>query len=835
MLGLATAALLPLEPGPTLGGLAAAVAVLVTTLGAIRAAESSGSPGVPAGLILALLVVVAVLAGASLGAVRLAQMTGSTLAGRAGRTVELQAVVVEPPRITAGFLRVAARVLEASPEKAAGERVLLELRRTGARSGPSGGADPSAEIGQGSLVFVHGRVRLPRPAQDGGYDERSSLRRQGISVVVSAAAGDVRGVGRRGGLAGALDALRRRAWESLGRGPWPFTGGLLRGVVLGDKRGIDEATIEAFRRAGTAHMLAVSGLHVGSLAAAVLAGLSLLSVPRVVARSAAAGLVIVFAALTGAGPSVVRAAVMVLVVLLGQAVGRTRDPWQTLFLAAAFILARNPLALYAPGFQLSFAAVGGLFLLARPLEERLRSSLPERVAAGVAISLSATAGTAPLSLVIFGQASLAGVVANLVVVPLLPLVMSCGLGAIALGFVHPAFSSVLDAGAGVALAWIVFASRFFARVPVVTPGNAGAVLAAAAGAAAAAYLLFRVPWSRGRSRMQAWLRPRGGRSRRTGVAVRTGLVLAAGAFAGLGAQQAGSGLLGAAAAHEARKAWPATVEVRILDVGEGSAALIRTPQGHAALVDAGPSGADLASQLASLGVQALDLVLISHPHADHFGGLAEIAGQTRVGLLVDQVRVDPARGPPVSGEPANYLAIRRRLQDAGARLVEARSGMTLEVDDVTLRLFAPATSVVAGESGFGRRPGGPAMTSDELNDASLVVEVLSGGVAILLPGDAEAAALAGYSLSPVDAVVVPHHGSRGGLTAQLLEDLGPPQLACVSVGAGNSFGHPAAETLLVLQEQGMPVVRTDQAGWIGLGMGAGALHVATERSGPGGE
>ena len=283
--------------------------------------------------------------------------------------------------------------------------------------------------------------------------------------------------------------------------------------------------------------------------------------------------------------------------------------------------------------------------------------------------------------------------------------------------------------------------------------------------------------------------------------------------------------------------------MRVLDVGQGTAVLVRTPQHHAALFDAGPQGCDLAKQLRALGVRRLDLVVISHPHADHFAGLLEALDSLEVATFVDRTEVvAPAgrrpperyRGRRAQGRRAarkrrQYLQLRRRLAAAGCRLLRASPGSSLAVDGVRIVFFAPASPLVLldGESpwGDGRDP----PSGDELNGGSLVAVLDAGEAEVLLPGDAEADVLENYDLPPLDAIVVRHHGSRGAVSRPLLTAL-QAKAALISVGKKNTFGHPDRGTVDMLVAAGDTIVRTDECGWVSLRLKDAEMTISTERT-----
>jgi competence protein ComEC len=295
--------------------------------------------------------------------------------------------------------------------------------------------------------------------------------------------------------------------------------------------------------------------------------------------------------------------------------------------------------------------------------------------------------------------------------------------------------------------------------------------------------------------------------------------------------------------------------VRVLDVGQGSAVLVRSPQGSTVLIDGGPAQSDLLDDLLHLGVGRLDVVVVSHPHADHFGGLAEVVGRIPVGLFVDQVEeggatdVLDSRSSATSGggsatvsEAEAFMAVREAALAAGARHVLAGEDATLTLGDVSLEFDAPEAPLrirADGNWARAREPSiraGPALSSEGLNASSVVVIVRLGGLDILIPGDAEATALAGYQLRDVDCVVVPHHGSRGAVTSALLGALSP-EVAVISVGADNPFGHPESGTIETIEDAGARIFRTDLSGSVSIAPLAGeesGMSVGVEKVAGGG-
>jgi competence protein ComEC len=283
------------------------------------------------------------------GSARLDALDHSVLRAEVGRAGRVVAVVTGEARVGRFEQRVPARI-RSFDRRTVGERAQLDLSL--------GRAPP-----QGSIVSALAVVRLPRSG-DGGFDERTWLRRQGMHVVLQVDEWHM--IGRRGGLGGAADRLR--AW--LRRTSTPGLTGerraVLQGVVLGDDAGLSEGLKLRFRRSGLYHLLAVSGQNVVLLAAGVLGLAWLAGVPRAGAHVAALAAIGAYVAAVGPQPSVIRAAVSGMAVSVAWLTSRERDSWHVLLLAAVVLLGWNPYAIFDAGFQLSFAAVVGIFVGVRP-------------------------------------------------------------------------------------------------------------------------------------------------------------------------------------------------------------------------------------------------------------------------------------------------------------------------------------------------------------------------------------------------------------------------------------------------------------------------------------
>ncbi len=601
-------------------------------------------------------------------------------------------------------------------------------------------------------------------------------------------------------------------------------GGIVLGIVLGERGSISRELRTAFSVTGTTHILAISGFNMTLVAAATTVALRG-RVPSVVTAVAAVLSVAAYSVLVGPQPSVVRAALMAAVGSLGLALGRPGAAANALGGAVALMLFIDPRALEDVGFLLSVGATAGLILWERPIRVRL-ARLPSWLAEGLAPTIAASVPTIPIVAAVFGRISLVSPLANLFAVPLFAPIMVLGAATAVVGAALPAaapplaiaaYASALLFRRGVELA----AAVPFAAVAVspgvgtgiaVTIALIGAVLA---GRATAPIVLAGAARAIVARRATAFLRhmvvavpavrlggpddPLGiGLLRRRGIAAAAAGLLCVGTLA---ASALGASSLTSSSAFR----------IRALDVGQGDALLIES-EGRYALIDGGP---DPALVLRRLGEtlppwqRRIDLVALSHEHADHGAGLLAVLDHYAVGLALEPIGMNDV---PFVRQWSEALARRRVPRRA------VGEGAVVRLGSITLRVLAP---------GRDRRVDVP----------SLAIRVSSARSSVLLLGDSVDDALADLLLQP-DAlaarVLVPqHHGAESPWTRRLVAAV-RPQIAVISVGAGNRYGHPAPATLAALD--GLPVYRTDRYGTVDLDLDGQPLAVHTAKAGlpPGG-
>jgi competence protein ComEC len=639
---------------------------------------------------------------------------------------------------------------------------------------------------------VRGAFRLRHPRRfdtPGTFDYPTYLAAQGIFLegftqesveIVPSDRGSV--------LLAAVFRLRGFLLERLDASLPPGQAALLKAAILGDRSALTPEMNQAFLDSGTYHILAISGLNVSLLAGTLFGLFRLLRLSGRVAAAAAALLVTLYALLAGAGPSVIRAAVMADVYLLAVVLDRRTELLNSLALAALGLLVWNPWGLFEVGFQLTFLATLGIVLVVAPVEPRLRRIpvLLRWIPASLIMTLAATALTAPVLAASFNRLSPVGLVANIPVVPLAGLITALGTATCAGFLVRPDGLAWLTGASGWLVDCLLQLVQWFAAWPassvrVYTP-TTGMAVAYYGGLACVVGGL----WSIGKE------------GRRRTIAVCAGsATLCAAILAG----QIGLRLAGL----------PAEPGVRLtmLDVGQGEAILLSLPGGRHVLVDAGSMGGpgfDIGQRvilpfLWHSWIGRLDLVVLTHEQADHANG---------VPTLLRNVPVEEVW----TGSGAPHGPFSSWLQED---LAERRIPHRVVGAGTPPRWWGPAQIRVL-------HPPGPASSGEvaaafplRSNDRSLVLMVEWEGQRMLLPGDigaaGEAVLLARREGISAEVLKVPHHGSRTGSGPDLLDAV-RPGIAVLSVGGRNPFQHPHAETIARYAERGIRLFRTDRHGTI---------------------
>lgn len=533
--------------------------------------------------------------------------------------------------------------------------------------------------------------------------------------------------------------------------------GLVPGLAVGDTSALDPTTEVAMNAASLSHLTAVSGANCALVVGAAFGLFAACGARRWIRVTGSLVVLSGFVVLVTPEPSVVRAAAMSAIALLAVGLGRPAIGVAVLAAATTVLLIADPWLCRSLGFALSAAATAALLVLARPLATGLGRWMPEPLALGLAVPASAQIVCGPLIVLIDPHVPLLGVVANILADPAAaPATIAGALACIA---PVPWLRDGLTALAWIPAAWIAAVARTTAGIPAQNlpwpDGIGGAALLAVVGAAITV----------------AIARPRTV-PRLTAVATAMVAVLV-GVTGATGAVRSVAGPLTV----------PAAWQVAMCDVGQGDATLWRSGSA-VALVDTGPDPQPLAECLQTLGISHLDLVVLTHFDKDHVGGSAAVVG--RASLVV--------HGPP--GEAADQILL-DHYAASGARLLAASLGMTGDVGDTRWQALGPLP---------GMEPG---------NDASVAIDVAGKDFPrTILLGDLgaepQAALMRRVELPRVEIVKVSHHGSADQ-DPELYRRL-HAAVGLIGVGIDNTYGHPTARLLDILQQGATVAARTDTGG-----------------------
>jgi competence protein ComEC len=551
--------------------------------------------------------------------------------------------------------------------------------------------------------------------------------------------------------------------------------GLATGLLLGDKRGINDELRGKINALGIGHILAVSGLHVGYVALVLLFLARFLRMPRQ-ANVLVVGIGLLgYVLLTGAPASVVRASIMAVLFTWGQSLERRASGWNLLGAAAIISLLIDPKGLYTVSFQLSFSAVAGILYVYPPL----RASV-QRTAAGewiyshrisrytvdlFLVGLGAQMGVLPAIMVVFHTISIWVLAANLIVVPLAGLALICLILALLVWGVWGALAAIVAQAAWLLVTLIQLSVEGFTWLPWLQfttgrpePWELVILICCMLGFP----LMFLPGHPRRRVRLLVFI-----------------LLIA--------------NVLVWKSAMARRE-----LEITFLDVGQGDAIHLTFPDGRQMLLDAGmwTPQFDYGERvvfpyLNSEGIRHLDGIIISHPQGDHMGGFLHI---------LDHMPVDELWDTPNKHRSVLYSRLLDRITLSGTPIRRLKAGQIIRQGGVDLYVLSPDSTQ---------------LSTGNVNDGSLVIKLVYGATSVIFMGDVEATAeerlLAYGDFLQTDWLKVGHHGSATGTSAAMLEK-GRPKGALISVGRNNLYKHPSEEVIVRLEKICPQIHRTDMDG-----------------------
>ncbi len=639
----------------------------------------------------------------------------------------------------------------------------------------NGGIDPGR---YGDRVLVSGRLRSPQPARNpGGFDARTYYASRGVHALMSVRdARSYRVTLRNTSFTwqtGVIDPLRNSIDRSIDRTMRGDSAALLKGILLGARRQLPEDLLDTFRTIGLAHILAVSGLHVGLITLVIYTLLSVLRLPRNIVVAGTLGVLVLYAFITNLTPSVIRATIMAALFLAGRQLDRQTDTVNILAVAAIAILLIWPSALFDLSFQLSFLATYAI-ITGYP---RMKELLPERISRsekwwarwlrdGLLVSVAAQLGALPVVAGTFYQVSWMSAVANLFIGPLVFLNTTFGVLTALTGPLAIEIARLFSAANALVLFAMIHLSKAFSGAPsALVEVPAPSILFFASFYGAGLLLLWK---------------PDGSRERRA----RQGLVA-------LCLLLFGYNLLP-----------DRSLRITVLDVGQGDAIFIACPNGRTLLVDGGArtpfydAGAHVILPfLRAKGYRRVDTIIVTHPDLDHYGGLRAV---------VESVEVGEVLSSGIGSESGSYRAWREAIDRHGIPYRTVVKGDTLASLGGVRGLFLhPDPLFLTGTA------------KPNSNEVSVVLHLSLGEFSMLLTGDietkGEAATVRRPSMLKSTVLKSPHHGSRSSSGTAFLNAVDPEAVA-VSAGMNNAFGHPAPEVIERYRRREAEVFRTDQGG-----------------------
>lgn len=698
----------------------------------------------------------------------------------AGQDVRITGTIVDSPRITTDadgvqhirYAVEAGSVMQAHEQQAAHGKLYVYTRSSGAGDSPHGTI--------GDTIAAEGKLRRPHGYRNPGQiDTVFLLRTDGITARLFAQEHSVKIVPNeepspaQAFLRWAAN-VRAHYFDRMAEVMPREDAAAIFAMLFGGYDGIRPELLEAFTVTGIVHILSVSGSHI-SLLAAVIAWLALfLRLPRCLSVAAVILAIIVYVILAGLVPPAVRSGIMGGVAFLGLVLERERDAQYLLVLTGLLMLMISPLLFFHISFQLSLLATAGLLFLA-PVLLTWMARLPRVVAASLSITMGAQLATLPILAWHFNQISLSSLLSNLIVVPLVDLIIIMGLAGGLLAFLIPVLGQIVFAFDSLLLGMTFEMTRTMAALPFSSVWLPSMGVGAGLCYYAVLSVLF-VPQEY-RTKINEFIY----RFRYYVIIVSSFYIFFLFSW---------------------QIMRPDEMEVHFIDVGQGDAALVVTPHGHAMLFDTGGTrdgtfdiGARVdVPYLMHYGVREVDYIFLSHAHEDHAAGAGAVLSRM------------PVKCVYTADEGTAVYARSMRLGDGNPllmKLIHAEEGQSIVLDGVTVDvLYAPSLEEVKHATG---------------NEVSNVYRVRYGNASFLFTGDLvkehEEKILARGTDLHTTVLKVPHHGSDTSSCEDFVRAVNP-LYAVYCVGVDNSFGHPRPSVVERYERAGAQTLRTDRDGAI---------------------
>jgi len=655
----------------------------------------------------------------------------------------------------------------------------------------------------GDMLQVTGKLETPPQLDE--FDYEGYLARQGIYSTMLYPEIEVLDTGKGFKPLEWVYGLRNRLFQTLAQVVPEPQASLAQGIILGIRYTIPTQIKDNFVHTGTAHLLAISGLHLAIMAGMLLSiGIWLFGKRRYLYIWLALGIIWLYALITSMHTPVVRGAIMASLFLAAELLGRQRTAITSLAFAAAIMVGINPPILWDASFQLSFLAMAGLIFLAPPLmnlgrrtvsktigEEGVGRALANITTDSLSVTLAATIAVWPLIAHYFGIVSFAGPLATFLALPSMPGIIATGALAGLIALLALPIAQVIGWLAWLFLSYLLLIVTGFASLPLssLEVGSVGTTVIVAyySALAVAIWLSSNKRLGAQMSKAKNWLKS--GASKSTSLVSRLPKRWVMPPL-----------LLIAILASVAAASMPDdNLRISFLNVGEGDAILIQKGN-QQVLVDGGPS-----PQALTLGLgdkmpfwdRTIELVILTHPHADHITGLLEV---------LERYKVEQVLYPDLDYESPLYEEWLDLIKERDIKYTLAQAGQEVDLGDgVVMKVLNPQTSPLTG-------------TESDIDNNGVVLRLSLGRVSFLLTADIEQAAESKLIEQRAElastALKVGHHGSDTSTTPQFLAVV-DPKVAIISVGE-NRYGHPSVEVMARLEQRlgSENILRTDEQGTI---------------------
>ncbi len=660
------------------------------------------------------------------------------------------------------------------------------------------------EYRYGDVLLVRGEPQTPPRFDD--FDYRGYLAHQGIYTTMPYPEIEIVERGKGFPPLAWVYSLRNHMSQTIAEVIPEPQASLAQAIILGIRGNIPPQLKADFIRSGTAHLLAISGLHLSIIAGIMLSvGIWLFGRRHYIYIWLALGTIWLYAILTGMHPPVVRGAIMASLFLAAELLGRQRSAITALTAAAAIMVGISPYLLGNAAFQLSFLAMTGLVFLFPVFQSwgrrAIQAALGEEGAVVALANLASDSFSATLGAMIavwpviayyFGIISWVSPLATFLLLPALPAIIITGVVSGILGFITLAVAQVIGW-----LCWLFLSYMTVVASALAAPSASSAEIGSIDAPLIGTYYLAlaAIIWVTGQRRLTSWLPPATAR-------LRSAISNSAHLISRIPGRWALPPLLLLAilVSLTAVTMPDDKLHVSFLDVGQGDAILIC--QGNQqVLVDGGPSPRAINLELGGklpFWDRTIELVVMTHPHHDHLTGLVEV---------LRRFHVEQVLAANFSSDDPLYEQWRRLIDDKQVKLTTPQAGQKIDLGQGTVIqvLNPPVELLTEGEA--------------DVDNSSVVLRVSRGNISFLLTADitreAERELIHQRACLNSTVLKVPHHGSATATTREFLAVVSP-QLAVISAGADNKLGHPSDEVLTRLQARISPshIYRTDKQGTI---------------------